>query len=66
MQNAAEMGAACATFGLILGGLVGGPLARKLIERNGLKATGKEHITIGSRYGESMSRSMPMAFCAIC
>ncbi len=52
LKNAAEVGAACATFGLILGGLVGGPVARKLIERHQLTPTCNEHITIGSRYGE--------------
>ncbi|CAM3535472.1 sodium/glutamate symporter [Parendozoicomonas haliclonae] len=52
LKNAAEAGAACATFGLILGGLVGGPVARKLIARDGLKPNSSEHITIGSRYGE--------------
>ncbi len=52
LSNAGEVGAACATFGLILGGLVGGPVARRLIERDGLKPRSSEHITIGSRYGE--------------
>ena len=52
LKNAAEVGAACATFGLILGGLVGGPVARKLIEKNVLKPSSNQHITIGSRFGE--------------
>jgi ESS family glutamate:Na+ symporter len=33
MASAQEMALACATFGLVLGGLVGGPLSRVLIER---------------------------------
>jgi ESS family glutamate:Na+ symporter len=33
MTSAKEMALACATFGLVLGGLVGGPLSRVLIER---------------------------------
>ncbi len=52
LQNAIEAGAACATFGLILGGLVGGPVARLLIARNNLTPASHEHITIGARYGE--------------
>ena len=32
-----EVGAAAATFGLISAVLLGGPLARRLIEKNGLK-----------------------------
>ena len=34
--KAAELGMACATFGLILGGLLGGPVASRLIKKNGL------------------------------
>lgn len=33
-QNATEVAIACATFGLILGGLTGGPVARFLIKRS--------------------------------
>ena len=52
LANATEIGAACATFGLILGGLVGGPVAQRLIEKHNLKSKTSEHITVGSRYGE--------------
>ncbi|MCL6270230.1 sodium/glutamate symporter [Sansalvadorimonas sp. 2012CJ34-2] len=52
LANAAEAGAACATFGLILGGLVGGPVARSLIARDKLKPLSSEHITVGARNGE--------------
>ena len=52
LANAAEAGAACATFGLILGGLVGGPVARYLIDRDKLQPSTSEHITVGARYGE--------------
>ncbi|WP_306802057.1 sodium/glutamate symporter, partial [Klebsiella pneumoniae] len=31
MSYATELGVACATFGLVLGGLVGGPVARYLL-----------------------------------
>jgi glutamate:Na+ symporter, ESS family len=33
LNHAAEVGLACATFGLILGGLIGGPLANHLVKR---------------------------------
>jgi len=36
LASATEIAVACATFGLILGGLVGGPVARVLITRYGL------------------------------
>jgi ESS family glutamate:Na+ symporter len=36
LQGAVTLGIACATFGLVLGGLIGGPLAKRLIQRDGL------------------------------
>ncbi len=38
VQGALTLGIACATFGLIIGGLIGGPVAKRLIERNRLTA----------------------------
>ncbi len=40
LQGAMELAMACATFGLVLGGIAGGPLAQRLISRHGLKGTG--------------------------
>ena len=37
LDGARELGIAFATFGLIAGGLVGGPIAERLIARNGLR-----------------------------
>ncbi len=37
LQGASEVGIAFATFGLIAGGLIGGPIGGRLIERYGLK-----------------------------
>ncbi len=37
IQGAMTLGMACATFGLIIGGLVGGPLAKWLIRRHQLQ-----------------------------
>lgn len=36
LPGSVELGLACATFGLIAGGLVGGPIARRLITKNKL------------------------------
>ena len=47
VSNAMEIGIACATFGLVLGGVIGGPIARYLITRYKLQATSHEHITVG-------------------
>mgnify|MGYP003633652959 CR=1 FL=1 len=41
IESAKEVGIACATFGLILGGLIGGPVGNFLITRNQLKS---EHL----------------------
>ena len=37
LQGAMEVAMACATFGLVLGGIIGGPVAEWLIVRHGLK-----------------------------
>lgn len=37
IEGAAEFGIACATFGLILGGLIGGPIAGRLIKKHSLE-----------------------------
>ncbi|GHS85400.1 sodium/glutamate symporter [Bacteroidia bacterium] len=36
VQSATTIGMACATFGLVLGGLIGGPTAQQIIKRNKL------------------------------
>ena len=40
LRSAKEIGIAFATFGLIAGGLIGGPIAENLIARNGLQDAG--------------------------
>ncbi len=40
---ATEVAIASATFGLVMGGLIGGPTARYLIKKHNLKTPGKEH-----------------------
>lgn len=41
LASAAELAMACATFGLVLGGLIGGPVARFLVKR--VQTPGAEH-----------------------
>ena len=54
IQLAGEIGIACATFGLILGGLLGGPLARFLIERHKLEPDSDALQTVGVEHGDKM------------
>ena len=49
---AMEVGLACATFGLIFGGLAGGPIARFLMWGHKLAPAGEGDLTIGFRYKE--------------
>lgn len=49
---AMEIGLACATFGLIFGGIVGGPIAHFLVARYKLSAENSGEITVGFRYKE--------------
>jgi glutamate:Na+ symporter, ESS family len=54
IQLAGEIGIACATFGLVLGGLLGGPLARFLIERHKLEPDSDALQTVGVEHGDKM------------
>ena len=47
VQNAMEIGIACATFGLILASLMGGPIAKLLITRYNLKPAVQEAQDVG-------------------
>lgn len=47
VNHAMEIGVACATFGLVLGGVIGGPIAKYLITKYKLKSTSHEHLTVG-------------------
>jgi ESS family glutamate:Na+ symporter len=47
MDGAMEVGIAVATFGLVAGGLVGGPLAQALIKRHGIQSSHDAHLTVG-------------------
>ena len=47
IEKAGEIGIACATFGLVLGGLLGGPLARFLVQHYRLEPDSDALQTIG-------------------
>jgi len=50
--GAPAMGVAAATFGLIIGGLLGGPLGHRLITRQGLSGGDAEDLSVGVRYDQ--------------
>ena len=52
LKSAMEVGVACATFGLVLGGLIGGPIAHFLIKRHNLSSQLHEPLTVGFSYIE--------------
>ena len=43
IRGTMELAMACATFGLVLGGLIGGPVTRRLIEKHRLKPQQYDH-----------------------
>jgi len=54
--NSMEIGMIMATFGLIIGGVLGGPVAKYLIKKHQLKSNDSEedtNITIGAKHGEN-------------
>jgi len=72
VQNIAgvmELAMACATFGLILGGLIGGPVAGRLIRVHGLGAASTHDDPVGSdqddQYGPIDSGTLLWALFAI-
>ena len=59
LHSAAELAIACATFGLILGGLIGGPVARKLVKQ--VVVPGEEQNAEGAPLGfELPERERPI------
>ncbi len=57
ISNTMEIGMIMATFGLIIGGIFGGPVANYLINKYKLKADiiTDDDITIGSKHGKNLS-----------
>jgi len=54
IYDAMELGIASATFGLVAGGLIGGPLAKYLISRHDLKPTDQYQATVGRSKEDGM------------
>ena len=52
VPSASAMGAAAATFGLVAGGLLGGPLGHHLIARNRLSGKDAEELTVGVSFAQ--------------
>lgn len=50
IDNAMEIGIACATFGLILASLMGGPVANYLVNKHNLKPTESGDLDVGILY----------------
>jgi ESS family glutamate:Na+ symporter len=50
ITNASEIGIACATFGLIFGGMIGGPIAKFLIKRYKLQPSSQEEPSVGIKH----------------
>ncbi len=58
IDNTMEIGMIMATFGLIVGGVLGGPVAKYLIKKYNLKPekeTADSKIAIGSKHGENLT-----------
>ncbi len=53
VTHAMEIGMLTATLGLIFGGLLGGPIARFLIQRHHLEPDATAEMTVGARRGEN-------------
>ena len=53
--HAMEIGMIMATFGLILGGILGGPVSKFLINKHNLKPEeDSDHVTIGTKIGQDL------------
>ena len=64
VQNIAgttELAMACATFGLVIGGLMGGPVAGRLIRRRGLESRGHEVALESDDDAEVVAHEAPMS-----
>ncbi len=56
IENAMEIGIACATFGLILASLMGGPIASYLIKKHHLKANKQDSQDVGVVYNQEQTK----------
>ncbi len=56
LVGATEIGMAFATFGLVAGGLVGGPIARRLMQSSGLEGSTEEEEAGAEAMGDATSK----------
>jgi len=63
LEKAQEIGLACATFGLIMGGIIGGPIAKSLIKKNNL--TGDKSLEAFTPGSDDQSKSGPVTVYAM-
>jgi ESS family glutamate:Na+ symporter len=61
LTRAKEIGLAFATFGLIAGGVIGGPIGEWLIRRNGLSDSDEKKIDDGNVADEMMPTAAPLS-----
>jgi glutamate:Na+ symporter, ESS family len=54
IAGALEIGVLCATMGLVLASLAGGPVARFLVERHGLEGPAGDAPEVGVHYGDAL------------
>jgi ESS family glutamate:Na+ symporter len=59
LKNAADLGIACATFGLIAGGLIGGPIAERLIKKHKLSSKDAETDTADASSPPASAPAVP-------
>lgn len=62
ISNAVEIGIACATFGLVLGGVAGGPIFNYLIKKYDLSSTSDENISVGISQPEQETITVNSAY----
>ncbi|MFV2028807.1 sodium/glutamate symporter [Neisseria sp. S1] len=63
ITGAIDLGMASATFGLVLGGLIGGPVARKLVNNMGMKQiSSQEHAKAGNQQDTDIASTVDNTF----
>ena len=62
IESAVEIGIACATFGLILASLMGGPIAKFLIKKHDLKPESEEPMDVGQSDSKPDPKITAMGF----
>lgn len=65
ITNAVEIGIACATFGLVLGGIIGGPIANYLIKKHNLTSSSNEKISVGIKNEKKEQITVDSAYSVI-